>query len=89
MEDHKKIDKPNSSEVEKEIQEIIKDIAANLKEIKDLEERTVKCVNNFEKAIRELNKMYKRTKEIEDHVKNVFGRAILLSNYKYSGENID
>ena len=89
MDDKKLINIPNTSEIENEIQDIIKDIAINMKEIKDLSDKTLEYVNNFRKAIIELKKMNKRCKEIEDHVKNVFGRAILLSNYKYNGENID
>jgi hypothetical protein len=89
MDDKKLINRPNTPEIENEIQDIIKDIAINMKEIKDLSDKALEYANNFRKAIIELKKMNKRCKEIEDHVKNVFGRAILLSNYKYSGENID
>ena len=89
MDEKNKISKPNPPEIEKEIQDIIKDIAVNMKEIKDLSEKTIEYANNFRNAIVELRKINKRCKEIEDHVKNVFGRAILLSNYKYNGENID
>lgn len=89
MEDKKSNEKPNSPDIEKEIQDIIKDIAANMKEIKDLSDKAAEYADNFRKAIKELKKMNKRCREIEDHVKNVFGRAILLSNYKYNGENLD
>lgn len=69
-------------EKEKEINEIVKDIAKRLKEIHDMTEKTTKFAELFGKVRRELEKMNKRCIEIEDHVKNCLGRAILLSNYE-------
>ena len=72
----------NSQTIENEIQDIIKDIASNLKEINDLSVLTNEYISKFKDTITEIKKINNRCDEIKEHVKNVLGRAILLSNYK-------
>lgn len=74
-------------EREAEIQAIVKDIAKNMREIRDMVDKTAEYAQLFYKTRRELEKMNKRCVEIEDHIKNCLGRAILLSNYKYVGQD--
>lgn len=74
-------------EREAEIQAIVKDIAKNMREIRDMVDKTAEYAQLFYKVKRELETMNKRCVAIEDHIKNCLGRAILLSNYKYTGSN--
>ena len=74
-------------ERETEIQTIVKDIAKNMMEIRDMVDKTTEYSQLFYKARKELDEMNKRCIAIEDHIKNCLGRAILLSNYKYTDSN--
>lgn len=74
-------------ERETEIQSIVKDIAKNMREIRNMVDKTTEYSQLFYKTRKELDEMNKRCIAIEDHIKNCLGRAILLSNYKYTGSN--
>lgn len=78
---------PLNDEQMNNIDDIIKDIAKQMKEVHDMSTKCRDYAELFYQTKRELENMDKRCVEIEDKVKNYLGRAILLSMSNNQKEN--